>query len=362
MVRVAIAQEVSSVRVTVLASCQLTDLKSGAVMARSPRMLWQRMEPIESGLKIGTISTRSAAILLEPADGAFVWINARPYRDSLIFYRTPSGKLTVINRLDLEEYLVGAVGSEVGRNWPVEALKAQAIVSRTMVAHRIWTRKGAPFDVTADTQTHLYRGAALERSETKTAVEQTKGQVLAYRGELLPVTFHASCGGHTEDAAELWDVAKDLVPFKGKVDPYCRGQKHFRWEMEISVRDFTKTLGPLAGEIGDLVSFETGERNPSGRVRFVRLKGSRTTATVPSRKLREMLGPNRLRSLNFTAHLSPDGIFFSGFGWGHGVGLCQWGAFAMAHKGHTMDEILQFYFPGAQRRALKGLPGFPTGS
>ena len=110
--------------------------------------------------------------------------------------------------------------------------------------------------------------------------------------------------------------------------------------------------------MGELSAIEIVERNPSNRVRAVRIQGSRGAVTLTGRKFRELLGANRLRSLNFTVSVSNGRISLQGFGWGHGVGLCQWGAYGMARQGKKTDEILVFYFPGAQRRNLKGLPGF----
>ncbi len=358
-VRVAILQEVPSARITVLAPCRLTDLDTGALVAQWPNLKWQLVEASHLGLKIGETLTEAKALVLEPPEDAILRVDAKPYRGSLIFYRTSKGKLTVVNRLGLEEYLVGALASEVNSDWPMEALKAHAVVSRTMAAHRIWIQHGhASFDMTADTTTHLYHGVASERERARMAVQETRGQVLAYGGELLSATFHANCGGHTEDASELWEVRGDPTPLKGRPDPFCRNLKHFRWQTNLPLSHFMNALGPVAKEIGSVTSCVILERNASNRVRTVRLIGTQGSTTLSGRRFRELVGANQLRSLNFTVKVSTKGVFFDGFGWGHGVGLCQWGAYGMARQGHTMDEILSFYFPGAQRRNLKGLPGY----
>ncbi|MBI3616179.1 MAG: SpoIID/LytB domain-containing protein [Candidatus Omnitrophica bacterium] len=357
-VRIAILQEVPSVRVTVLAPCRATDFSTGKLIGQWPNLKWQGVEAGNPGLKIGPIQTESQTVLLETTNDSILRIDARPYRGDLIFTRTPAGRLTVINRLGLEEYLVGALASEVSSDWPMEALKAHAVVSRTMVAHRVWIQKGSPFDVTADTATHLYYGVASERQRTKEAVEATRGQVLAYEGELLSATFHANCGGHTEDASELWQVKGDPAPLKGRADPYCRGLKHFRWQADLSSTAFINALGKTAEGIGDFKECEILERNASGRVRAIRIRGAGGSALFSGRDFRKLLGSNRLRSLNFTVNRSGRRVMFDGFGWGHGVGLCQWGAYGMARRGKTMDEILSFYFPSAKPRNLKGLPGF----
>ncbi len=357
-VRVAILQEVSSARVTILEPCRVVDRESGRVLAEWPHVKWKEVKATHPGLQIGEVQFHTQAVVLESNREAMVRVNSRPYRGSLIFHRASGGRVTVVNRLGLEEYLVGALASEVRQGWPLEVLKAHAIVSRTIVAHRIWINRGKPFDVGSGT--HLYYGVAAERADTRAAIEATTGQVLAYAGELLSATFSANCGGHTEDAAELWATQGELSPLRGRPDPFCRGLKHFRWRRSLSSQRFLEVLGKEGVGAGDLVSCDVTERNRSGRVRVLRVIGTKGSGTVPGRKLRELLGTDWLRSLNFTVGLSKGTLSFDGFGWGHGVGLCQWGAYGMAKHGYTMEEILQFYFPGAQRRKLEGLPGFPV--
>ncbi len=357
-VRVAILQDVDSARLTVPSACRLVDLKTGKMLTSWPELKWQEVRAGNTGLRIGSAGIASDAVLLEPAGGTVFTVNARPYRGELILRRTGKGRLTVIDRLPLEEYLVGALTSEVSAGWPLEALKAHAVVSRTMTAHRIWIRKGQEFDMTADTSTHLYHGVSAERGRTRQAAEQTRGQVLAYGGELFSATFHASCGGHTESAAEIWATKSRIPPLEGVEDPYCRNLKHYRWTAALPERDFLARLGKEAGEIGSLKSVEAVEVNRSGRVRNLRVRGDRGTLMLTGRQLREKLGANRLRSLKFKVAAGAGEVLFEGFGWGHGVGLCQWGAYGMSRQGKTADEILRFYFPGAEKRRLEGLPGF----
>ena len=358
VVRVAILQSAESIRLTVPSACRLTDLKTGKTLASWPELKWQEARAGNPGLRIGGSEIPSSAVVLRSAPGTIFRVNSQPYRGDLILRRSGKGRLTVINRLPLEEYLVGALTSEVSAGWPLEALKAHAVVSRTMTAHRIWIRKGQEFDMTADTSTHLYHGVAAEKSRTRQAVEETRGQVLAWGGELFSATFHASCGGHTENVAEIWSTKQRIPPLEGVEDPYCRNLKHYRWEMAISETEFLQLLGAEASKIGALQEVTVTELNRSGRARAVRIRGDKSGVTLTGRQLRERLGANRLRSLKFAVSLQPGKVLFEGFGWGHGVGLCQWGAFGMSHQGKGMDEILAFYFPGAEKRRLQGLPGF----
>ncbi len=356
--RVAILQEVANARITVLAPCRLTELKSGRFLHEWNSLKWQVVQASHPGIKVGSVSVPAEAVLLEPTEAAAIRVDSRPYRGALILYRTSGGKLTIVNRLALEEYLVGALASEVDPFWPLEALKAHAVVSRTMVAHRIWIQRARPFDVTADTATHLYYGIAVEREGTRQAVEATRGQVLAYDGELLSATFHANCGGHTENATEIWAVKGNPPPLQGRPDPFCKNLRHFRWKTDLTNKALLTALGSESKGVGDLQACQVLERNRSGRVREVLLQGTLGSVSLSGKKFRELLGPHSLRSLNFTVAFYGSRVSFQGFGWGHGVGLCQWGAYGMAKRGFSMDQILASYFPNAQRRPLSGLPGF----
>ncbi len=357
-VRVAILQEAENFRLTVPNPCRALDLKTSAVLAEWPNLLWQEVRSDGPGLRVGQTTLASDAVVIQQAAGSLFRINSRAYRGRLILRRSAASKVTAINQLGLEEYLVGAVASEAHPDWPSETLKAHAVVSRTVVAHRMWVNQNRPFDVTADTSTHLYYGISAERESTQRAVEATRGQVLTWEGELFSTTFHANCGGHTEDAAELWASKKPLPPLKGVADSYCKDRRHYRWSAKLRLDEFKKLLGEEAAAAGDLTRVEVVERNRSGRVRSVRLAGNRGEVRLTGRRFRELLGANRLRSLKFNIKLSGSEVIFSGFGWGHGVGFCQWGAYGMARQGKKMDEILAHYFPGAQRKPLQGLPGF----
>ncbi|MCM8794891.1 MAG: SpoIID/LytB domain-containing protein [Candidatus Omnitrophica bacterium] len=357
IVRVAVLQEQERFRLTVTGPWVLTDSR-GARLGWWPHLKWKEVELGPEGIRLGRIQTRSFSVRVKPLGKAQMKLNAKPFRGELAIYRTQKGKMTVVNFLELERYLVGALASEASAAWPEEALKAHAIVSRTAVAHRMWVNRARPFDVTADAQTHLYKGMAAERQGSLRAVEATRGQVLAYNRELLSAAFHSNCGGHTENAAELWGATATVPPLSGFPDPYCRGLKHSQWKTELTAEELTRLLGDLSTVTGPVRSCEVLDRNGSGRVRAVRLTGAKGSVEVSGKRLRELMGANRLKSLNFTVGSSGHRLFFSGSGWGHGVGFCQWGAFGMATQGKQMDEILSFYFPETQRRKLQGLPGF----
>ncbi len=357
-VRVRLLQDVASVRLTFSEPFHLEDPKTGKVLREWKSLPWVEVVAGEEGIRIGQMKTDLSKLVLQTATDSYFRVDSQPYRGALIIIKTSAGRLTVIDRLPLERYLVGALTSETSSSWPIEVLKAHAVVSRTMVAHRMWLRKDQPYDVTADTSTHLYYGVLAERPNTQLAARQTVGQVLTWENQLFSTTFHANCGGHTEEAAELWEMSKKIPPLEGVKDPYCRGLKHYAWETSMTAAELIADLKEEGIPLDTMKEIRILEKNRSGRVRSLRLEGTQKSVVITGKKFRDLLGFNHLRSLNFSAALSGGKWVFKGFGWGHGVGFCQWGAFGMAERGMKMEQILDHYFPGAKKRPLKGLPGF----
>ncbi|PIQ82792.1 MAG: hypothetical protein COV76_01755 [Candidatus Omnitrophica bacterium CG11_big_fil_rev_8_21_14_0_20_64_10] len=361
VVRVALMEHAAEARVTIMTPCVLKDLATGQTLERWEDFKWQLIEPGRSGLmRLGKKGTTSReAVVLEPLGNEPVFrLNARPYRGFLIIRRVEGNRLLLINKVNLEDYLVSAIGSEIDPKWPAAALQAHAVASRTMVAHRIWVNSGQPFDVTADTRTHVYDGIPTERDSTRAAVSATAGEVLSFDGELFSAVFHANCGGHTEWADALWATKRVIPALAGHPDPYCRGAKHSDWEFHTALEDLQAALGPAAVELGRLAEVAVAERTRSGRVAALLIRGEGGESRIAGKDLRSALGANDLRSLKFDVRVEQGEARFTGQGWGHGVGMCQWGAYGMAAAGHPANVILDFYYPGAQRRKLAGLPGF----
>ena len=283
-------------------------------------------------------------MIIRTENDAAVSINGRVFRGDIKLVRTEWGHLRVINQIGLEDYVKGILYHEVSHYWPDEALKAQAIVCRTYAIYRIQERKTKDFDVTSDIYSQVYGGKTSERFRTSKAVDDTRGRVLMYRNKAFPAFFHATCGGHTEDAALVWDV--DLPPLKGVVCPYCKDSPHFNWHEVMPLADLKQKLAENKYSVGQITDIKANGRDPSGRVIDVVLIGDKKILTIPVKDFRTSIGPNIIRSTNFTVTIADTDAVFEGIGWGHGVGLCQWGAYFMAKEGKTCSEILTFYYPG----------------
>jgi stage II sporulation protein D len=232
----------------------------------------------------------------------------------------------------------------------MEALKAQAIVSRTYALYQIQENKAKDFDLTSDIYSQVYGGQASERYRTNKAVDESKGQALFYKGKIIPAFFHATCAGHTENAQLLWNI--DLAPLKGVVCNFCRESPHFNWHYDLPVKEIEKKLSDGGWKVKNITNIGIEGKDASGRITNLIIKSEAGETKVSAKDFREKIGPNIINSTNFSVAIAGKDAVFEGIGWGHGVGLCQWGAYFMAKDGHSSEEILKYYYPGVNVKTI----------
>ncbi len=259
----------------------------------------------------------------------------------------------MINTMDIEEYLFGVVGKEMGPSCPFEALKAQAVCSRSLIYHfkEIARKKNQPFDVSDTIYHQVYGGISGENESVVRAVEETSEQVLAGQIDedyykITPCFFHACCGGRTNSGRDAW--GREFGFLESVEDEYCSDSPYYTW-----TKTFSKSqLGSLLKT--DVNTVRVKNFNPSGRVNQLEFEGSSGKIVISADRFRMMTvnssttftSSGSLPSTFFTISQKGNSFIFSGKGYGHGVGLCQWGAKRMAEKGMTYVEILKHYFPG----------------
>jgi stage II sporulation protein D len=249
--------------------------------------------------------------------------------------------------LDVETYLRGVVPIEASPSWPPAALQAQAILARTYaLAKKTLSRA---YDLVTTEGDQRYGGPEAEHPATSAAVEATRGLTLRFDGGPASIFYSSCCGGHTEDAAEVWGHAS--LPYLRGVgdDPNCTLAPDYRWMRTLPLeRARTALADRLTGE---LTSVEVGDPDASGRPRTAMLFGNGSSVTMPVTELRTRWGTETVRS-TWIRRVSIDEtqaspfIRIEGSGRGHGVGLCQWGARGMALTGADAATILAHYFPG----------------
>jgi stage II sporulation protein D (peptidoglycan lytic transglycosylase) len=279
----------------------------------------------------------------------FEW-SGRPYRGRFESVSLPGGRTGLVNVVPLDAYLYGVVSKEVSAGWPRAALETQAILARTYALGK--QRPGKPYDVVAGESDQVYGGIDAEAVEARDAVDATAGAVVMFGSTRAHVAFGSCCGGHTEDAAELWGASFPYL--RGVVDPHCTSAPDYVWERDVPYDTFSRAFGSVLDGVGDLDRVELRDVDPSGRARRVALVGRRSTYEMKTTAFRNAIGPSIVRGtliatvnlLRAGGNASPTTVSIAGRGRGHGVGLCQWGARGMATDGAGMEAILQFYFPG----------------
>ncbi len=347
-IRVAILKDKDNVLIGVSGPFDIVDLKKNKVLFSGRDMSSAGVCAVKEGIKIKDSVYAAEAILIAPKKKISVVVDKRRYRGNVSIFKDSLGKLTVVNKLDLESYIKGVLYHEISHKWPMDAIKAQAVAVRTYAMYQKEVMKNKNYDVTADTSSQVYGGYLSEQTKTNRGVSLTQGEVLLYKNKLFPAYFHATCGGVTENASELWNI--NIEPLRGgRVCGFCTKSPHYHWKAQMSLKDLSSRLCGKYGFEGEIADISIAERNPTGRVRTIAFKDSLDRSyQVSAKDFRFLIGPDTLRSTNFSISLDGGHVVFTGKGWGHGVGLCQWGAYGMSKQGFGYEEILNIYYPGAK--------------
>jgi len=245
----------------------------------------------------------------------------------------------IVNPVELEEYVCGVLAGEISSSWSLEALKAMAVCARTFAANKVMTNFNNDYHLTSGVRDQIYNGFSRNEFFAR-AVTETRGEVLTYDGNLAQVYYCASSGGYTASSASVW--GSDFPYLKALADPYSTEDKYSSWTLILNSAEF---LGKLKLS-GTLKSVEVLKRDESNRVQELKISLQGKDYKKTGRMLRDTLGNNKLRSTLLEVRMENGKVIFTGRGWGHGVGLSQWGAKKMAEQGYTYDQILKFYFPG----------------
>lgn len=280
-----------------------------------------------------------------PSEGArsFGMVNGRiivngvTYSGNLEVISDNNG-LYIIKELPLEDYVEGVVSAESGKDWELEALKAQAVVSRTYALFHKENNHKKGFHLTSSIMNQAYKGEN-NNPTIKRAVKETEGEILIYNNKPINSVYHSICVGKTELPDEVWGSS---YPYLKSVDCNTKDTPYDNWQRRFSYEDLQKAVG-----IDGIKDVEVVDYTITGRVKTLRFKTSGSSIDIKATELRRMLGYNRLPSTDFSVKMDGEMVIFEGRGWGHGVGLSQWGAQEMARNGKTYREILEHYYPEA---------------
>jgi stage II sporulation protein D len=283
-------------------------------------------------------------------------LNGREYPSPLDLVRSGDG-LAVVNELPLEEYVVGVVRAEASEKWPLEMLRAQAMVARTYAAHHRLLSAGKPFHIMASTAHQQFAGRVPATSPAWAAARDTAGQVLLWEGEVFPAFYHTESGGYTEDPRSVF-AARNMPGLKPVRCDFSAGSPHFYWSLDLRLSEVAETLRRNGVDSGAISAIDVTERTPSLRASVVTVRSDRGAVAVRGNDFRRMLGYDAFKSTLFAVVLDGDWARFTGRGYGHGVGMCQWGAKGMAEQGYSARQILEYFYPGTTFGSLeaRGLP------
>lgn len=346
MVRVAIVRDAREVNLEIQGSYHFIDLDLGRVVAKGPRLIKSKIRLLDKGLFVGMAVYPSKRVLIKPSKDASIIVNNHRFRGDILLLRTPDNRLTAINNIDIEDYIKGVLYHEISHHWPIEAIKAQAVATRTYAIYKMQSSQKRDYDVTNDIYSQVYGGKNSERYRTGIAVDRTTGEVLSYQGKILPAYFHATCAGMTEDSKELWNIS--IPPLKGVPCLFCQDSPHMRWKKNFRLQNIQEKLNKNNFLIGPIKNIEIIERTRSERVKSLKITGRDASEVIISAKdFREAIGPNELRSNNYEIAMQGYYVDFIGKGWGHGVGLCQWGARGMSAQQFNYKQILAYYYPSS---------------
>jgi stage II sporulation protein D len=285
--------------------------------------------------------------LTPAAEGDFITVGNNFYRGTIIVKATGDGKLTVINELDIDDYLKGVLPRETVATWHEEALKTQAVASRTYLASHLSRHADQGFDLCADVHCQVYGGATKEHPRTNAAVDATKGEILIYDNKPISAFFSDNCGGATEGVRLVWGQA-DQPYLRSRRCPWSDAAPRNEWRLTMNDTEMLNALRAKGLVKGDeLKGVFINKKGPSGRASSMDIRTNAGTFTMLANDFRIALGPEKVRSTMFT-HITKlqGGYLFTGRGWGHGVGMCQWGSKGLAEQGKDYRDILAYYYPG----------------
>jgi len=301
----------------------------------------------ESGRKLLLFDCSECAVALRPQDtsNSLCEYDGRKYYGAFECRPYDSYAMTIINVVSLEDYVKGVIPYEMSPSWPHEALKAQAVCARTYVVYNRDEYAEYGFDITDDTMSQVYRGTDGADERTDSAVEETAGQFVRYKGEICDIYYFASSGGATEDGANVYDA--DYPYLTGRIDPFEKAVNFTgkTWTSYRSGDQISYYLARAGYEIGTVTKIDYVYSVLGNVIGATYYDDHGKTVSLTGRDSYALL---YLSNCRFTVEKVWDEFVFNGTGWGHNCGMSQWGAYAMADVyGYNYDDIIRFYYIGA---------------
>lgn len=349
-IRVLVLRSDGPVRVSSKSEIMLRD-DNGTLLRRLSPGTEMVFSAAQGGMA-GDHETVPLPIRLVPVKGGGITVNAREYRGELRVLAQEK-QILVVNRIDLEIYLCGVVPKEVSPAWPQQALMAQSVAARTYALYHMLKRAESRYDVFSTTASQVYGGKSAEHPAARKAVSATHGEILTRNGRVVLALYHANSGGQTAGMDSVWNSEKPyLVSVR---DEFSLDRPGCAWDKKLKREFISQQLKAVGLDVGRVLDVLPMERTRFGRISRLKVTGDGGSVFLSGNSFRLMVGPAVIKSTYFIVSREKDEFVFSGQGYGHGVGMSQWGVYTMAKKGYDYKNILKHFYPGVQiDRAWEG--------
>ncbi|MBI4881718.1 MAG: SpoIID/LytB domain-containing protein [Planctomycetes bacterium] len=359
-VRLAAARPGKDISFTVHGAYRVFELKGsledgalGPLLAAGDGLKRARARAAREGVVMNGELLAGKSLLVCPRNDGALEVDGRRYRGDLALLASPGLELAAVNRVDIEDYVAGVLFGEMPKRFAKEAQRAQAVAVRTYALYHVLNGR-----VLSDDQgSQVYRGTELESDAARRIADSTVGEVLTHADRLVQAYFHSTCGGATGSAAEVFCVPAAGQVLAGAACPSCRDSPHFAWTRGVPPGVIA---GLYNGAFGQALTFDVASRDPAGRALEVAVldAAGRQVDRLPADRFRNRYNAGRPLAEQIPSAMIDEvrraglELRIKGRGFGHGVGLCQYGANGMAHAGGSYQDILGRYYPGAQIRRL----------
>lgn len=336
------------------------------VLAQGDRLEACQASVSDNTLRIGNKPFQHPGLQLDVLETGTLWVNGHRYHGSLRLVSDGENQLRAIGLVDLESYVASVVNGEMPGDFPLAARRAQAIAARTYAIYHIKSGgRGQDFDLYDNTRSQTYGGIetidsegrrlAVETPSSRQIAVDTAGVALLFNGRVINSYYSAVCGGHTANGTVIFsDAAPPLI---GVACEGCTDAPRYRWAIDMPRDDMRARLSAYLDRIGrHLGEIKTVEATDAvdGQLPQVHIVGAQAEHRLSTATLRRhVLKTSDLPSAFFSVTEQDGLIRCQGRGWGHGVGLCQWGARGLAQQGRNCVEILSHYYPGCQLRVVR---------
>lgn len=354
-IRILVLRDKPEVKVSCATPFEVFD-DQGNSLIRDAKLSGVTIKPLKEGIQWWNKIVPTRFLLVQSPGNSIRIGHTGVFREGVLLYKNSKGNLDVINELKLDDYLKGVLPFEGNPQWSYESLKAQAVASRTFALFKMIERRQEEYDVSSGMYSQVYAGRNIETERTNQAVEVTQGQILTYQNKIFLAYYHSTCGGATTAADLVWRV-KAIPPLDGVECRFCVNSPHYRWQATVTRKEIQSKLAKHGMPLHDVQSLQLDKVDRTGRAHAILIKSKWWQKDVDADAFRVWIDPMKLKSNLITRVTTNDAgdYVFKGRGWGHGVGLCQYGMKYLGELGYGYQEILSYYYPGAQVIQAKGV-------